>query len=112
MKYKYFKNFYDPIYEVRYGVVLTTKEEADEISAMENMDKWVGYFDSKQNNFVFKDTDLNTIAHEAFHGMEYILFKRRNVSINLSDFNEHLAYYMGFLVKNIDKCLTQLKKKL
>ena len=53
----------------------------------------------------------NIITHEAWHGLEFILFQKRKVLIDMDGFNEHIAYYLGFLAENITKCLEHLTNK-
>lgn len=44
------------------------------------------------------------LAHECWHLTELCLF-RIGVNINLNDTNEHLAYYMSFLMENYSKLI-------
>jgi len=110
-KYKLYTEFKDNVHNITFGVILLNKKEAEKFAKSENMLVFDGCFDGATNNFLFHKTDANTVAHEAWHGLEYTLLQKRSYSINTEEFNEPLAYYLGFLVGNIHTCLKSLTNK-
>ena len=110
-KYKKYAEFVDNVHSMTFGVVLLNKKEMEKVCKKESMQFFDGYFDGENNNFVFYKPNPGVVAHEAFHGLEFTLFHRRHYTINLEGYNEHLAYYLDFLVANITDCLESLTKK-
>jgi len=110
-KYKKYTEFKDPIHNITFGVVILNANEMRKDCEERGSHFSNAYFNGENNNFIFYKTNPGLIAHEAFHGLEFTLFQQRNYNINLECFNEHLAYYLAFLVENIAECLELLTKK-
>jgi hypothetical protein len=111
MKYKYQTTFKDKVNSQVYTVIVLTKEEAKQIMEERNYSTLGGMYDSEGTKLLFNSTSNNTIAHECWHALESNLFMRRDYIFNLSDTNEHIAYYLGWLVENVTKAVDKLKQQ-
>jgi hypothetical protein len=111
MKYKYQTTFKDRVNDQTYTVIVLTKEEAKQIMEERNYSTLGGMYDSEGTKLLLNNTSNNTIAHECWHALESNLFMRRDYTLNLSDTNEHIAYYLGWLVENVSKAVDKLKKQ-
>lgn len=104
------KKFKDPINSTCFTVQLLTKEERAKI-----LKDGEAPFDARWkydcNTFQFLATTPKVIAHECYHALETVLFIDRGYSINLEGHNEHIAYYLGWLVQNVTRCLQEIENK-
>jgi len=128
-KKKAMKYFDDPIYGFRFFIL--SKREfkkyfPDEFEATSWNCLGKAIYHQHENN----DLDVNTvtafyfsekffeadefrqhaiIAHECWHILEVSLFNV-GVAIQLGEINEHLAYYMSFLVENVSRIIYSEKQ--
>jgi hypothetical protein len=106
------KSFYDNLHKNKITVLVYSEQEKKEIMKKENLASIGGNWQPDTNTINLYETDSGIIAHECWHVLESQMFIRRGYSINLEAHNEHIAYYLQFLVDKVTKIVESVKKRL
>lgn len=100
-----------PIIQEKIKIVILKNQELKDFLKKENMVSFDGRWEPNKNTLTLGKTDINTITHESWHILESFLFIRRDWNINLEGHNEHIAYFLGFLVEKIYKKVNETESQ-
>lgn len=106
------KYFSDPIYRVEYGVIVLNEYEAKHVQKVTGQSEFGAYYDTEESIFVFAQSNsAGMIAHECLHAIEQELIIKRGVAMNPGTYNEHLSYYIDWLVNNVTDRVREFNKE-